>query len=160
MPLFYLYFALSKICTLVHNFKTTLKRLEISTWNLKYIFIIKFYIITNKTHNSAMNLFQVMPLFHLYFVLSKICILPITLKLLQILPWNLKYIFTIKIYIITNKTHNPVSNIFQVMPLFSLKFCVKQNIHLAHNFKTTWAITLKLRIYIHHQNLRHYQQEP
>jgi hypothetical protein len=142
------------------HWSITWKLLMISTWNLEYIFTIKFYIITNKTHNSATNIFQAMFLFFVYFAISKIWILPITLKLLEILPWNLKYIFTIKIFIITNNTHNHASNIFFKLCHFSLTFCVKQNIHLALNFKTYWAITLKLGKYIHLQNLCHYQQDP
>jgi hypothetical protein len=53
-----------------------------------------------------------MPLFHIDFVFGKICNWPITLKLLEILLWKLEYIFTIKIYIIINMTHNSTRNTY------------------------------------------------
>ena len=127
----------------------------ISTWNLEYIFTIKFYIITNKTHNSAMNIFQVMPLFRLTFVLRKICTL----------VHNLKTTWDINLNSPSNSTSLPTRPItllpifFKLCPFF-LIFCVKQNMHFAHNFRTTWDIAVKLEIFIHHQNLHHNQQDP
>jgi hypothetical protein len=118
-------------------------------WNLEYIFTVKIYIITNKTHNPASNIFQAMPPFQVNFALSKIYTWPITLKLLELSPWNWKYIFTIKIYVIINKTHNSSTNIFQVMPLFYLRNCPitsKQLKILLWNLEYMFAISFQIII--------------
>ena len=148
---FFLYFVLGKICIL----PITLKLLEILPWNLKYIFTIKIYIITNNTHNPASNIFQVMPLFHLNCVLSKIYTWPITLKLLELSPWNLEYVFIIKIYVIINKNHNSATS----YEYFS-SYAPLSLMQLSHNIETTGDITLKLGIYVCHQFLNHYNQHP
>jgi hypothetical protein len=130
---------------LSQNFKN-IWDIAFETWNTysPSIFTIKIYIITIKTHNLDSNIFQVMPLFHLNFALRKICTWPITLKLLELSPWKLEYIFTIKIYVIINTTRNSASNIFQVMPLFHLCNCPitwKQMEILLWNLEYMFAIS-------------------
>jgi hypothetical protein len=107
-------FCVNQIC----KCPITLKQFEVWTWNLEYIFTIKVFVITNMTYNSDTNICQVILPFHLHFVLTKICIWPRTLKLLEIIDWNLEYTFTIKINVITNKTHNSATNTCQVMSIY------------------------------------------
>jgi hypothetical protein len=91
---------LTKICNLL----LTLKLLEILHWNLEYLWTIRIFININKTHNSTLNTYKVLP--HFAHRFCKICTWSITLKLNEISTWNVEYISTINIFVINNKAHN------------------------------------------------------